>query len=169
MKTARLTELGLLTAIALIIFVIELQLPGLTPIPGLKLGLANIITVYAVYHYSARETAMIAVTRIILGAVFSGRVMALAYSLAGGIACLTGMLILKHFIDEKYIWASSMLGAVLHNIGQIMVAVFIVGSFAPIFYLPVLLIAGCMAGLFTELCAGTMMQRGCGVKKEVSS
>lgn len=71
MKTARLTELGLLTAIALIIFVIELQLPGLTPIPGMKLGLANIITVYAVYHYSARETAMIAITRIILGAVGS--------------------------------------------------------------------------------------------------
>lgn len=169
MKTARLTELGLLTAIALIIFVIELQLPGLTPIPGMKLGLANIITVYAVYHYSARETAMIAITRIILGAVFSGRMMALAYSLAGGIACLTGMLILKHFIGEKHIWVSSMLGAVLHNIGQIIVAIFVVGSLAPIFYLPVLLIAGCVAGLFTGLCVGTMLQRGCGVKQEVSS
>lgn len=83
MKVKKLTELALLTAIALIIFVIELQIPNPFPIPGVKLGLANIITVYAVYHYRATETLSIVLARILLGSFFSGNMMALMYSLSG--------------------------------------------------------------------------------------
>ena len=88
MNTKKLTQLAMLTGVALIIFVIELQIPNPFPIPGIKLGLANIITVYAVYRFRAAEVMMIVFCRIFLAAVFSGNMMALAYSFAGSVLCL---------------------------------------------------------------------------------
>lgn len=70
MKTKQLTELALLTTVALIIFIVELRIPNLIPIPGVKLGLANVVTVYAVYHYRAKEVVMLVISRIFLGAIF---------------------------------------------------------------------------------------------------
>ena len=98
MKTKRLTELAMLTAVALIIFVIELQIPNPFPIPGVKLGLANIITVYAVYHYRPGEVMLIVFVRVFLGALFGGVMSALIYSLAGSVFCLAGMLLLRKVI-----------------------------------------------------------------------
>ena len=80
MKVRRLAELAVLCAVSLIMFIIEMQIPYPFPIPGVKLGLANIITVYAVYHYRAREVAMIVAVRLLLSAVFSGNFAALIYS-----------------------------------------------------------------------------------------
>ena len=77
MDANRLARLGVLTAVALIIFIIELQIPNPFPIPGIKLGLANIVTVYAVYRFRAYEVALMVGVRITLGSVFSGNVMAL--------------------------------------------------------------------------------------------
>ncbi len=127
MKTKKLTELALLTVVALIIFVVELQIPNPIPIPGAKLGLANIITVYAVYHYGAREVFLIIIVRVLLGSFFSGNMMALLFSLAGGLLCLVGMLVMKKAISKKYIWLCSLFGAVFHNIGQIVIACLIAG------------------------------------------
>ena len=104
MKTGRLAELAMLTAAALIIFVVELQIPNPFPVPGVKLGLANIITVYAVYHYRPREVMLLVFVRIFLGALFSGVMSTLIYSFAGSVFCLAGMLVLKRVIEEKYIW-----------------------------------------------------------------
>ena len=70
MKAKRLAELSVLTAVSLIIFIVELQIPNPFPIPGIKLGLANIITVFAVYHYKAYEVAMIVGVRLVLGSIF---------------------------------------------------------------------------------------------------
>ena len=103
MKTKRLTELSLLTAIALIIFIVELRLPDLSAIPGVKLGLANIITVYAVYRYSAKETLLIVLTRVVLGSLFGGNVSAILYSLSGALLCLAGMLVLRRVIPMSYL------------------------------------------------------------------
>jgi heptaprenyl diphosphate synthase len=154
-----LTELSLLTAVALIIFVIELRIPNPVPIPGVKLGLANIITVFAVYRYNAKEVAAIVITRILLGSFFSGNVIALLYSLSGGLLCLSGMLILRRMITTQYIWVCSVLGAVLHNIGQILVAVIIAGTWSIAVYLPFLLVSGCIAGAFTGFCAQIIVKR----------
>ena len=85
MSAKRLTRLAMLTGVALIIFVLELQIPNPFPIPGIKLGLANIKTVYAVWHYRAVEVAMIVFCRIFLATVFGGNMMALAYSFAGSV------------------------------------------------------------------------------------
>lgn len=152
----------MLTGVALIIFIVELQIPNPFPIPGIKLGLANIITVYALYNYRAGEVMMIVFVRIFLAAVFGGNMMALLYSFAGSVLCLAGMLLLKRIIDEKHIWIASVFGAVLHNIGQMTVAVLILG-FGVLAYLPFLLVSGCLAGAFTGGCAQIVIKRikGC--------
>lgn len=160
MKAKKIARLALLTAVALIIFIIELQIPNLIPIPGVKLGLANIVTVYAVYKYSAKETLAIVLARVVLGAVFGGNISAIIYSMAGALLCLSGMLLIKRIIPVKYIWLSSILGAILHNTGQIIVAVIIMRSFAVISIYPFLLTAGCIAGAFTGLCAQFLIKRG---------
>ena len=159
MKVQRLTELAMFTTIALIIFVIELQIPNLIPIPGVKLGLANIVTVFAVYHYRPSETFMIVITRILMGTIFSGNMMALVYSLSGGILCLIGMLFLKNIFTERQIWICSVCGAVFHNIGQILAACLIAG-WSLIVYFPFLLVSGCVAGFFTGGCAQLVIRRG---------
>lgn len=158
MTTHRLTETAMLTSLALIIFIVELQLPHIVPIPGLKLGLANIITVFAVYRYRAGEVLLILTARILLGGFFSGNMLALMYSMAGGALCLMGMLALRRILTERYIWLASVWGAILHNIGQITVACLIAG-WGLLAYLPVLLISGCFAGAFTGLCAQFIILR----------
>lgn len=159
MKIRRLTELSLLTAAALIIFIVELQIPNPFPIPGIKLGLANIITVYAVYRYRAAEVALIVAVRLILGAVFSGNYLALLYSAAGALLCLAGMLLLKKVIDEDHLWMASVLGAVLHNTGQMAAALIVMRTPQLIAYYPFLLVSGCLAGAFTGLCAQIVIKR----------
>lgn len=158
MNVRKLTQLAMLTGVALIIFVIELQIPNPFPIPGIKLGLANIITVYAIYRYRAKEVVMIVFCRIFLAAMFSGNMMALVYSLAGSILCLTGMLGLRKIIDMGHIWISSIFGAILHNVGQISIAVLVMGK-GILVYFPFLLVSGCFAGAFTGICAQMIIRR----------
>ncbi|MCR4637863.1 Gx transporter family protein [Ruminococcus sp.] len=160
MKARKIARLALLTAIALIIFIIELQIPNIIPIPGVKLGLANIVTVYSVYKYSAKETAAIVIIRVILGAIFGGNIAAIMYSMSGALLCLAGMLLIKRIVPLNYIWVSSILGAILHNTGQMIVAVIVMRSFAVISVYPFLLVSGCIAGAFTGLCAQFLIKRG---------
>ena len=115
--------MGLLTALALIIFTVEAQIPPLVPIPGVKLGLANIITVYAMFCLGPRDTLMILLCRVFLGSVFSGQMMTLAYSLSGGLLCYLVMLGMRKLVTENQIWVCSVIGAIAHNIGQILAAV----------------------------------------------
>ena len=159
MKTKRLAELSMLTAVALIIFIIELRIPDILPVPGVKLGLANIISVYAVYRFNAKEVCLVVFTRVILGTVFSANFSAIIYSLAGAVLCLVGMLGVKKIIPQRYIWLSSIIGAILHNTGQIVAAILIMRSFAVAVYYPMLIIAGCIAGMFTGICAQLIVSR----------
>ena len=159
MKTRRLTELSLLTAAALIIFIVELRLPDLSAVPGVKLGLANIVTVYAVYRFRAAEAAMLVGVRVTLGAVFSGNVTALLYSACGSVLCLLGMLLLRHVIDERHLWLASVFGALLHNTGQMAAALLVTQTPALLWYFPFLVVSGCLAGLFTGLCARLLLPR----------
>lgn len=158
MNAKKLTQLAMLTGTALIIFVIELQIPNPFPIPGVKLGLANIITVYAIYIYRAREVLLIVFTRILLAAVFSGNMTALMYSFAGSVLCIAGMLLVKRVVDRKHIWIASVFGAVFHNIGQIIVAMWIMGT-GILVYFPFLLVSGCLAGAFTGGAAQLVLVR----------
>ena len=158
-KAKRIAELGVLTALALIMFFVELQIPNPFPIPGIKLGLANIVTVYAVYRYKAWEAAAVAAVRITLGSVFAGNVSALLYSAAGSALCIFGMVILKRYIDEKHLWLASVFGAVLHNTGQILAACLLLQTPQIFAYYPFLIVSGCLAGGFTGLCAQLVINR----------
>lgn len=159
MTTKRLTRMAVLTAVALTIFIVELQLPNLTPVPGVKLGLANIITVYAMFALGPGDTLGILLARILLGSMFSGQMMSLFYSLAGGFLCYLVMLLLHKIFTRKQIWICSVLGAVAHNMGQIAVAVLITRTVSLFYYLPVLLISGIIAGIFTGLCAQLVVNK----------
>lgn len=159
MKAKRLAELSMLTALASIIFIIELQLPNLSPVQGVKPGLANIITVYAVYRFKPHETVLIVASRILIGSLFSGNFSALIYSISGVVLCLTGMLLIRKIIPIKYVWLCSIIGGILHNIGQLTAAIVVMRSFSVAVYLPILICSGCITGAFTGICAGFVLSR----------
>lgn len=159
MTTKKLTELSMLTAAALIVFIVELRFPDILPIPGVKLGLANIFTVYGVYRFKAKEVFLMVITRITLGSVFSSNFSALIYSFSGAMLCLAGMLLLRRIIPLKFIWLCSIIGAMLHNTGQIIAAMLIMRSLAVLPFYPILLTAGCIAGAFTGVCADLILLR----------
>ena len=158
MHTKKLTRLALLTAIALTIFVIEAQIPLPLPIPGLRLGLSNIVTVYAVFALGPWSALGILLSRVILGALVTGRMMALAYSLAGGLLSWAAMCLLRPVLAGRQIWAASIVGGIFHNIGQMAMAIVIAATPSLIVYLPALLAMGMVTGLFTGLCAQYLLR-----------
>ena len=122
MGIRKITRMALLTAIALTIFVAEAQLPAPVPIYGVKLGLANIVTVWAVFLLGPLEAAMILLARVVLGALVTGQMMALMYSLGGGALCLCAMIPLSRVLTEKQMKAWRALGAVSHTVTQALAA-----------------------------------------------
>ena len=157
--TKQLTTMALLTAIALAIHVAEAQIPPLVAIPGVKMGLANIINVYAEFSIGGGAAAMILIARILLGSMFGGGVMSLMYSLAGGILCLVITLVLRRMLTKKQIWVAGVMGALFHNIGQIIVAWIVTSTPAIVFYLPILMISCFATGLFTGFAAQAVVNR----------
>jgi len=151
MNVKKLVLNSLLTTISLIIFVLESFIPPLTPIPGIKIGLANIITLFAIYNISCKDAFTILILRVILSSIFSGQFMSFIYSISGGILCLIFMSISKRFFDSSQMWITSVIGAVFHNLGQIIIAVIVTGTIEIIWYFPFLIVGGLIAGLFTGL------------------
>lgn len=156
--TRRITLLALLTAIALTIFMVEAQIPVPFPVPGIKLGLANIVTLYAVFVLGPADALMVLVARVFLGAVFSGQMMTLFYSLGGGLLAWLSMLLLARLLTKGQVWLCSPIAALFHNLGQLLVAASVLRSWAVLAYLPYLLIAGILTGLFTGLCAQVLIR-----------
>ena len=128
MKVRKLTLMALLTAIALTIFMIEAQIPALVPIPGVKLGLANIVTVFAVFVLGPKEAAMILAARVFLGAVFSGNFSTIFYSGAGGVCAIAITIALRKLLTLKQLWVAGALGAIAHSVGQMAMAIVITGT-----------------------------------------
>lgn len=153
MKTQKLTRMALLAAVSLGIYVLEAQIPSPIPVAGIKLGLSNVITVYAVFAFGPWEALAILLVRVLLGSMFTGQMMALAYSLAGGLLSLLAMLLLRKLLTPKQIWVASVAGGICHNIGQILVAMAVTSTPSIAVYLPVLILSGLVTGLFTGLCA----------------
>ena len=137
-----LVTLALFTAMALTIFVIEAQIPVPVPIPGVKLGLANVITLVVLLRYRARDAVAVLLLRILLGSIFTGALVGMIYSLCGGLLCFAGMALLCRLLHRKHIWFISLIGAVLHNIGQILAAMAVMQTVQVLAYLPFLLVTG---------------------------
>ena len=160
MKTKRIALLGLLTAIALTIFMIEAQIPAVIPIPGVKLGLSNIVTVFTVFTLGPWDGVAVLACRIFLGAVFAGNFSTILYSAAGGTLAILTTIALKPILRENQLWVAGCAGAVAHSIGQMAVAVWVSGTLGLLAYLPILIAVSIVTGLFTGLCAQFLLNRG---------
>ena len=159
MKLKHLTFCGVLTAIALSIFIIEARLPGLIPVPGIKPGLSNIVTLFALLFLSPKEAVCILLARICLGTLLTGSPLMLIYSLSGGLGCFAIEYLLICRQGMRYIWGISAVGAMVHNTIQILAACLITQTISVVWYLPILLISGILTGLFTGLCIWYLNQR----------
>ncbi len=160
MKTRKLVLLGLLSGIALTIFMLEAQIPPLVPVPGVKLGLSNIVTVFTVFLLGSREGAAVLFVRIILGAVFSGNFATVLYSGAGGLCAIAVTVALKRILTHRQIWVAGVLGAAAHSVGQMATAVAVAETPELLVYLPLMIACSIVTGLFTGLCAQVILLRG---------
>ncbi len=149
MKLRTLSLCAIFTAVALIIFRVEAAIPMQIPLYGVKLGLANIVTLSAFYFLKKRWVLSILILRIVMGGILIGAPSTIIYSLAGGILCflLTALLIEKLPLEQT--WVLGILGALAHNAGQLFVAVLFTRSFGILAYAPVLVIAGIITGFIT--------------------
>ena len=152
----RVAVSGLLTSLMLVLGLIERQFPLTAAIPGIKLGLANLVVVVALYLLNARQALMISVVRILLVSFTFGNMAALLYSITGGLLSFAVMVLCRRIKDLSTM-SVSVAGGISHNIGQILVAVFVVKNLNLLFYLPVLMIAGIITGLLIGLVAGLII------------
>ncbi len=159
-KTRKLTLLGLLTAIALTIFMVEAQIPSPVPLPGVKLGLANIVTVFTVFALSPKDGILVLAARIFLGAVFAGNFSTIFYSAAGGGCAIAMTILLRNILKPNQLWMAGCLGAVAHSIGQMTMAVILLGTPSLVMYLPVMIVISIITGLFTGFAAQYLTSRG---------
>lgn len=158
-KTGKLTVLAVLTAAALCTFVLEAQLPPLVPIPGVKPGLSNVFTLFACYALGAPAAFALLLVRIVLGSLITGQVSTMGYSLCGGLLSYLVLLFLHRIFPHKQLWALSILCAAAHNLGQILLAVWIMGSPVILWYLPVLILSALVTGAFTGLICQLILRR----------
>ena len=161
MKT-RVAYFGVFTALALIFSYVESLIPFQIGLPGVKLGLANLIIVIALYKMSLREAYLLSVTRVVLAGLIFGSMFSILYSLAGALLSLTVMAFLKKSGGFS-ILGVSIAGGVMHNVGQLIVAMFVVQTFSVSYYIPVLLIAGLITGLVIGIAADSMLRRLTGI------
>ena len=149
---------GLFTALAMIFSYVEVLIPISLGIPGIKLGLANLMIVIALYKMSLKETYLLSITRVVLSGFLFGNMFAILYSLAGGLLSLTVMAVLKK-AGGFSVMGVSIAGGVFHNIGQLIIAMIVVETFSVAYYIPVLLIAGVITGLLIGIAANETLKR----------
>lgn len=158
MKTKKVTFLGLFIALSMILSYIESQIPALVAIPGIKVGLPNLVMVFILYRVGWKETVTVSLIRVFLVSLLFGNLQIMTFSIAGAVLSLLGMILLK-----KTGWFSpiavSIAGAILHNVGQIIAACLWLGVAEIAFYLPVLLISGTVAGFLIGFLGGILIKR----------
>lgn len=148
-NTRKLTTLAMFISAALVLHVVEGMLPVPFVAPGIKLGLANIVTLTAIMFFGLKEVILIVVFRCLLGSLFGGSVSGFFFSVSGGLlSALLMWVAYKMFGRNFSIIGISIMGAVAHNIGQLFVASFIVADFRIYYYLPVLMISSVVTGIF---------------------
>lgn len=158
-QTQKLALLGLFTAIAMVLAWVEVLLPPLfSAVPGIKLGLPNIVIIFVLYRMGIKEAAAVSLVRMVAVSLLFGNPMTFAYSLAGGVLSLAAMAILRK-LDFFSIIGVSVTGGVLHNVGQILLAMFVLRTAELGYYLIVLSVTGTVAGIFIGLCGGLAVKR----------
>ena len=156
-KTKRLVLLAMLTAVAMILSYVESLLPSVG-IPGVKMGLANIAVIFALFRFGWKEAAALSLVRVVLVSLLFGSVGAMRYSLAGAVLSLAVMALLRR-IDRFSTVGISVAGGVAHNAGQILMAMLILQTKQLLGYLPVLAVSGIAGGVLTGLAAALLIRR----------
>lgn len=156
MKIKKLTFLSLLTTLSLAVYAIESAIPPLVPIPGIKLGLANIVTLFLLRRFSAKDALLVLLCRILLSAFLFGQALSLLYSLAGGLASLAVMAVVMGMLRRNMLFLTGAMGGLTHNLGQLFTAFLITATPGVAAYLPFLMISGILTGVFTGMCAAFM-------------
>ena len=156
-KTKRLVLLAMLTAVAMILSYVESLLPSVG-IPGVKMGLANIAVIFALFRFGWKEAAALSLVRVVLVSLLFGSVGAMLYSLAGAVLSLAVMALLRR-IDRFSTVGVSVAGGVAHNAGQILMAMLILQTKQLLGYLPVLAVSGIVGGVLTGLTAALLIRR----------
>ena len=158
-KNKTVAFLGLCTALALILAYVEVLIQPLVPsIPGIKMGLPNIIIVFLLYRHGAVSSIWVSLLRIILVNMLFGNAMMLLYSLAGGVLSLVVMILLKK-LNVMSVVGVSVAGGVTHNIGQILMAMLLLETLELGYYLVVLTVTGTVAGILIGLCGSVMIKK----------
>lgn len=157
-KRGRVAVFGVFTALALIFSYVELLIPINFGIPGAKLGLANLVIIIVLYKTDWKEALLLSVVRIVLAGFLFGNLFGILYSLAGGILSLAVMALLKRSGAFSIIGVS-MAGGVSHNVGQLIMAMLVVETYAVGYYLPVLLVAGLITGTLIGIAGREMLKR----------
>lgn len=158
MNSKRLARYALLVALAMVLSWLESMVPVSAAVPGMKLGLTNLVVVFALYRMGLRDAAVISLIRVLLVSFTFGNAYSFAYSLAGAALSLVVMAALKR-TGKFSLTAVSVAGGVCHNIGQILVAIAVLGTARIAVYLPPLLVSGVAAGVAIGAVAGLIVRR----------
>ncbi|MBQ8280110.1 MAG: Gx transporter family protein [Roseburia sp.] len=164
MKTKKIAYLGLLIALAFVFSYIEFLIPVNIGVPGAKLGLANLVIIVALYTLNEKDAFVLSMIRIVLVGFTFANLASMLYSLAGGILSFLAMVLAKK-TGKLSITGVSVIGGVFHNVGQIIMAIWVVKTASLVYYLPVLMISGIVAGVAIGILGGMVTKR---IKKIVN-
>ncbi len=155
--TKRIAYLGVFTALAFVFSYIEFLLPLNFGVPGIKLGLANLVVIVALYMINVRAACLLSFVRILLMGLTFGNMASMIYSLAGGMLSLVIMILAKRG-NVFSVTGVSVLGGVSHNVGQIIIAILVVETKSLLYYLPVLIISGTVTGALIGILASILIR-----------
>ena len=158
METRKIARMGLLVALSMILSYVESLIPAFVPVPGVKVGLANIVVIFALYTLGPIEALIVSLLRVILSSFLFGSVLSLLYSLSGALLSLGGMILMKK-LKIFSTTVVSVTGGVLHNVGQILVACLVLETDVLLYYLPVLILSGVITGAVIGIIASLVIKR----------
>jgi len=157
-RTRKLAYTSVTIALALVLSYVETLIPGLVAVPGVKVGLANIAVVFALYRIGFKEAVVISLMRVVLSSLLFGSAVSLAYSFAGATVSLALMAVLKK-TNIFGVTGVSTAGAVSHNLAQVLVAILLLKTTALAWWIPVLLVSGTLAGVVIGLVSAVTIKR----------
>ena len=158
-KIKKLAFLAIATSAALVLSYVEFLIPPIyAALPAIKMGLPNIIIIFVLYKLGIKEAVCVSFLRLLLVTLLFGNIVMLAYSVAGATLSLLSMALLKRFKCFSAVGVS-VVGAVLHNLGQILMAIFLLGTTAIGFYFPVLIVTGTVAGILVGFLSSILQER----------
>ena len=157
-KNRKIALLSMCACLAMLLSFVESRIPHLTAIPGIKMGLANIAVIFALYKFGVKEAAVVSILRALIVAMLFGSPVSLMYSAAGAVLSLLVMVLLKKLTPLGEV-AVSVCGGVMHNVGQIGMASILLDTNVVVYYLPFLLLSGTVAGIVVGIASALLVKR----------